>query len=91
MSQMKDVVYRLLDGKRINNWLIEIVEVERGIAYGAVIDTAGQHESVVFNFTTSEEQLANPDFMPKILAAFETAIAEGRTQLLGLSFPEVAG
>jgi hypothetical protein len=78
---MKEIAYRLLDGKRIDDFVIEIVEVASGTVYGSAIDITGRQQSVVFNFTATEQQLTDPEFIPKILSALKTAIADRRTQL----------
>jgi hypothetical protein len=71
---MREAVYAALDGKRIRNFLIEIVEVERDTAYGSMIDTDGKQPSIPFNITANKERILEPATIRSIFSALEDAI-----------------
>jgi hypothetical protein len=81
MARMREAVYAAFDGKRLGNFLIEIVEVECGTAYGSVTDTTAKQQSISFNFTSSREKMLEPRTVSAIFSALEDAINRKLTQV----------
>ena len=86
---MREAVYAALDGKRIRNFLIEIVEVECDTAYGSMTDTDAKQPSISFNLTASKDRILEPATIRAIFSALESAIDGKRTQV-ELNFSQIS-